>query len=507
MMLKRVKSFMGSRLVYLVALLIFMTHFVISWIYSNPELDPNVITVFLEAFEGLRELDAAYIQVNYYTGNFFLLIPLLEFLGYSPRVFRGLMIGLMSLSSSVIFLGVSKKYDLKTGLIGILFLFNSGVWLTFRFVDYTYVLFCVSVMLYVFVLWEKSRERKFVYAFSFLAGLFFYFKAITGYVTVGILLGGLVQYRTFLRDYLSIKTVFIAIFFFSIGISPFIGMTFLGGLDWHKDIITVEDNYEEDFTVSELTELRYSQFNSVIRPHNFVRDHHTKEGSGLPSISLILLATALLISLKTGRSMVYAITLPAVFLLLFYVTNQTSFRQVMVLLPVSAYLFSFLVSLTSSDRIKNVVILFLFISLVIYISELPSYYEDNYPLSEFGHNQVVSQEQFHEYQEMDLGAEVATNNNIIRHMTRYDQDTKGYYLVEKEIRTGSEYDMAALRRYRKTIDDLEAKDSIYFVLSDECAPDLRICGIERSKVKQELDLEISKKKYFDGQKHYIVKTG
>lgn len=485
--------------------ILFTIHFLVSWIYSSPELDPNVITVFVEPLMELSSIDSvAYIpQVNYYTGNFFLLWPIVELAGYRPTIFRAVMIFFMALSSVFIFLGIEKRFGYNPAVISVLFLFNTGTWITFRFVDYTYVILCTSVLLYLYVLWDETSKPVYFYLFAFFAGLFFYFKVIIAYIVIGLTLGTLAKYGSKIQKIFNLRMLLIGSLMFLVGISPFLLMSIGTGFEWYEDVVTLEDNYEEERSVFELAEIRSSEFSSILRPHTYVRGNYRFFDF---NASLIIILLGLMLTVFYRGYLVFSVSLTTVFLLLFYVTSVMTFRQSMVLIPISAFIAGGLIDRIKSRYVLNMLVLVLALSFVLFVTNLPEHYDKNFPSD---HKHAINSTQYSHYQELNLGKNIVTNHNIVYYLSKYDQETNEYYVTEEKIKVDSEGDVAAMREGRIHIDELETDfgdEKTSFVLNkEECAKSVRVCGVKTSTLQEKFDLNSPKPVKISGKDYLLYK--
>lgn len=175
------------------AVSVFTFHFWVQWRYTfryiRMEGGLAIIKMFNFYFEhGFSGIFSQGFQINNYTGNPFFLLPLIEMFGYSPNGVRIALIASFAASSMLMFLSYYTVFDFKKAVFGVAILFTMSEYIYYRWFDYTYTIFLVTVLFYLYVRWNdsgKSMESIYLYPISFLGGVFFYFKTTVVYLLIG----------------------------------------------------------------------------------------------------------------------------------------------------------------------------------------------------------------------------------------------------------------------------------------------------------------------------------
>jgi hypothetical protein len=179
--------------VLITAVSVFAFHFWVQWRYKfryiRMEGGLAIIKMFNFYLEhGLSGIFSHGFQINNYTGNPLFLLPVVEMFGYSPNSVRIALIASFAASSMLMFLSYYTVFDFKKAVLGIAILFTMSEYLYYRWFDYTYTIFLVTVLFYLYVRWNdsgKNMESLYLYPMSFLGGVFFYFKTTVVYLLIG----------------------------------------------------------------------------------------------------------------------------------------------------------------------------------------------------------------------------------------------------------------------------------------------------------------------------------
>lgn len=534
-------------LVYVIAAAIFIVHFWLQWRYTFRIIHMagglaivKMFNVFLgKGLMGL--LDPAF-QINNYTGNPLFLLPFVDLLGYSPSAMRITLIASMAASTAIFFLAYYRLFDLKKALLGILLLFSMSEYIYFRWFDYTYVIFLVAVLFYLYAGWRDDQDiRSYrLYIISFVGGIFFYFKATVLYMLAGLAAGVLVlKKKDFLRaDFLLLAILFIA------GAAPFLVYNIA-----HMEHIesSVDKSNEVSLSGPEKLNLRASivaRFdqmgrwmrsdiynldalwsNSTVFDYNFAPDNPpggeifeplsirsvlTGEGydihpyTGFHLITALLLAGLALITAKSHYVDLAAI-FSVFFTLMIFLPSTSGFRaghmNVLVPFAIPIYLAALDLmprSLESSRMVKAGYALLMI--LLIASSVLTVTYLD--PVEKPGESPRWSEQHwggdqgfYQGFDELDTGDDILTNSYKVAVITNYFPDKQGTYLFPSNITEKKLQQLPARVAHpigtssKKPLNEIQP-GNYNVILHQEmpCTPEEEYCGESTDRLREKLNL-------------------
>jgi hypothetical protein len=474
----------------IIALTAFLFHFIISWRFSYPSLRPDVILVIIEPLQSFMAhpvFVSGLTQVNYFTGAPLMLLPFLELAGYSPANLRLTMVLLISLSTPVLYLAFRQLWSLRKSLLLTALLLNLDLYLLFRYVDYTYTLLAVSVLILVFSSWLREPSRWKLYSFAFLIGAFFYLKAITLYVSAALVLGYLIDRKTKVLQRHSWKQYGVAFALLVAGASPFIAMSI--GMDFfYLDRVTgVEDNYFEASSPAEVVETRIDQVNYILWPEASIKDSSFQTP---PHIGTLLLLESLLVFLIPGRrNFLYSFFL--VFIFLLYVTSGLDFRQVMIIIPVVMMMYGQALERFNARKMEAAAVLLLVSTALL---SAPTSLEAGI-IDERRDSFTVTQSGFLDYKKTVEGETVVTNFHNLYYLASYDTSRKEYLAAspwEERARRENAPTRAGRRNIREIERIIAADDTSIYLLDEEvdCSSlQVRGCGYTTDYLVDRLDLK------------------
>lgn len=211
---------------YIMASMIFLVHFWLQWRYTYRYVHRaggHAIIQTLNAFvvDGPAGILNYGFQINNYTGNPVFLLPLIDLFSFSPASVRIALIASFAASSAIFFIIYRRLFGFENAVLGALILFNFSEYIYFRWFDYSYVLFLVSILFYIFVRWRETQNSissPFMHLLSFTGGIFFYFKS-----TVLYFLAGLAASIAYLEGRSVVdRELFLLVMVFLVGAAPFV---------------------------------------------------------------------------------------------------------------------------------------------------------------------------------------------------------------------------------------------------------------------------------------------
>lgn len=395
------------------AITVFLVHFLLTSEYSLTVINNNSVNVILESLRGLafsKNLLPWYHQINVYTGNPFLLLPAFTYLDFSPAMMRATLISFMAGASTFAFLSYQNIFDLEKAVVGTLLLLNIDTWILFRHADYTYAAFFPMVLLFLYTSWDRNGKKLALYAGSFLAGLFFYFKAVAAYTVASLFAGKLTSDGpSFIRE-MNRSTIAISFVLLVVGLFPFLRVAY--GM---PDVIVKEltTGVELSGVVHPVLD-RVGQFSYLIGPRNTNIPYGDFSGFNVFS-ALLLLGAA--VSLYRRRNLDLTVAFTTFLGLMMYVPHSYRWTQLVALLPFAPLLMlNLLDEAPERFHAETVSSAVLTLMLVASLPALNSYTSSNSYDSNWG----GTQPEFNDYSKLEIEGELATNSYRAWILSRYD---------------------------------------------------------------------------------------
>lgn len=454
----------GSRPDYLLAVAIFLFHTLVNFSYSVKNVRPDATLVFMQPIRFLLEHGTFVRETssNFYTGNPFFTIPIFEVFGYSPMTVKVFLSVMMGLSSVVFYLFYRKAFGRRKAVSLILILLTLNTWLTFRYMDWTYILFFEGVILYLYTSWMQKTGRE-LYIISFLSGLAFYFKTIVLYLMAGVALSALIEKKEELLLERTPEEIIGSGLLLVLGASPFIIYSFNVGFDYLQ-LAGISRG------ISEVVIQRFRNISILTWPGIIYSDVAV---GNLPfyHLYLPLLFSGTYFSLKDRVSRRYAVIFLTIILLSINVVYRVSYRQMVILLPfVPIIIYANTDLLSLDDEQKSYLVSGLALA-IIAISSLYTIPDTSYM---FGRDTKwdVNPSNYDLKDKLDVEGPVAANYYDIYLSASYDMDMKPLYFLSGE-RERYELNPILLKRNASLAD---VPDDTTFILVEDAACNVRACG-------------------------------
>lgn len=207
------------------ALILFAIHFWLQWTFTYRYIEmAGGLGGIIDKFNVLLDggLTRSNIQINNYTGNPFFLLPLVQFLGYTPEAVRAALIFTKAGTTAMFFLAYYLLFGYRKAVMGAIILFSMSEWIYWRWFDHTYTGFLIGILVVLYAAWVNAgsgARSPHLYAIAFLGGLFFYFKTTVLYLLAGMGLAALYRQGVgLLRD----APLMTLLALFLVGATPFI---------------------------------------------------------------------------------------------------------------------------------------------------------------------------------------------------------------------------------------------------------------------------------------------
>ena len=482
------------------------------------------IALFLKEgmIEGMTYPD---FQTNSYTGNPFFFVPFVLLMGFTPATIEILLAGSLAASIAIFFLIYNELFDFKRAILGVLILLNLDFLVAYwHATDYIYVIFLAAVLTFLYVKWRDQgfgAGKYYLYTFSFLGGLFFYFKSTILYLLAGLGLATLYQKRAEVLRKVNIPLVLIL---FLAGAAPFIGYMFVGDYNPFSEILGTTNpldggpvetpdlfNRHDQGAVGNFV-TRFLQLNSVLTPEKpeIIRNLNIPfeylDGfsgyygfgeieyvSGIHLTTILLILSLLITFLRDGKRE-FSVVLTSFFLFFLIVPAGSNLRvgQMLVLLPFVPIIFMRLLESSKYDKAVIVLCAMLTISFGSALSEYQV--RGNSDLPGWG----GSMEFYSDIGELEVEGKVVTNS--------FKVNTISYFFTEIDhvfIRdgTGNIKDFtpspggvpSVVYNEDAPFETFEPKDPVTLILRKEmiCTPGEEFCGSDTDRILEKFNLNRS----------------
>lgn len=498
-------------LILLISLGAFSFHFLIGWQYSFTGLPPDTLVVVLEPIFNLLSgvWEANKLQMNFYTGNPFFISPIVVLFDGIIGI-RAAFISFMGLSTVFCYWSYRELFSFKEGIVALLVLLGMCNWLLFRYVDYSYTLMLSSIILLIFIKWDLTGKINYFYILSFISALFFYFKAITAYVTAGLVIGKLLQERKEFFEFVTHKRFNIATILFLIGLSPALYYWFDANFAYIYRLLDFEQIYTNvEFNPFDLLLMRLGNLNAIIAPRTYIG--FTEAISYKLNIYSVGTIVGFIAAFFNKEFRKYSLSFILVLLMTIYVLNNVSFKHVYILIPLIPIFVTLLLrriigyacqyrDFLDRDKLEFILIVILLINLA-----LTTFYIDSVSLTtNRSPDYYISQDLYEEYQNLNVSGYMATNDYHAYALSIYDtKDIKESYYLTPNSGAPNNFTrtlIAPLDPGRRDIGnegheeltDYEPKINSTLILlndfDDGCDYDLRTCGFTSEKIIEEYEI-------------------
>jgi len=529
------------------ALIVFLVHLFVSLRYIG-QLDDHSTFIVVEPIalflqEGLIEgMSYPDFQTNSYTGNPFFFIPFILLLGFTPATVEVILAGSLAVSAMIFFLIYNELFDYRRAVLGVLILLNLDFWIAqWHATDYIYVISLAAILVFLYLKWIElgfRRGKYYLYVFSFLGGLFFYFKSTILYLLAGLGLATLYQEGTDVLKQVNIPLVLILFF---LGAAPFIGYIFIGDYNPFSEILGTSNPL--DGGPAEVPELfhehkgqsfsgnlatRTLQLNTILTPETpeFIRKLHVpyeylegltnfgfdEEGyvSGIHLTTILFLLALSLTFLRDGKSS-FGIVFISFFLLLLIVPAGSHLRvgHLIILLPFVPIIF--LRNLESSKYDKIVVLLCAILAIT-FGSALSGYQvQSNSDLPGWGGNA----EFYSDFEELEVETDVATNSFKVNTISYFFTEIDHVFIRDgtgdiKEFSPSSGGVPSVVYNEEVSLDRFEPKEPVTLILRKEmiCTPGEEFCGSDTDRIIEVFGLSRSEMEEVTlGEGRFLVRQG
>lgn len=473
--------------------IVFLFHLWAGLNYSYPYINNNSVNVIVEYLRSLYFTPGFAPwehQINFYTGNPFFLLPLFLLLDLSPYTLRLALILCMAGASLFAFLSYVNIYNLKTGIIGVLILFNLNSWIPFRDGDYVYLVLFPVICLYLFTLWERKKNSIYLYLFGFFSGFFFYFKAIMAYFFIALVSAKLIETKgKFIRN-LSRKEMAILLFSGILGGLPFLIYAVNRRFVFLPTALGIEkSHYLEEIGWLERLQIRITEFTHLVNPSKVLEIPDCTFCFDL-NIIVLLLVTGLIISFLRRRNLTYTLAFILIFLSLLHIPNDIRWMQLMAIMPVVPIIILNIIPEFSDYRehLEWFIIIVLLVSMISTLATLDSYAENPSETAHWG----GAQNAYNDYNNLSIDSNrVITNSYYIWVLSRYDLGTEETILL---IPKKTDHIRDAWTNFagkgRSTLNETSlSSDTLILVERPICQTEGDFCGYNKTEVIQHYNIE------------------
>ena len=536
-----------EKLIYGTSAVVFLVHLFISLRYTA-YLDDHTTFIVVEPFSifiqhGLIEgLSQSGFQTNSYTGNPFFLLPFILLLGFTPTTVELVLVSSLAATTAIFFLIYNELFDYKRAVLGVLILLNFDFWIArWHATDYMYSAFLAAILVFLYLKWMDLGFRSgkyYLYTFSFLGGLFFYFKSTILYLLAGLGLATLYQKRAEVLRKVNIPLVLIL---FLAGAAPFIGYSFVGDHSPFSELLGVSNPLEGSVETPELFNRheekqgvagtfvsRVLQLNDILTPEhpqainnlNIPYDYlggleryrfdDVDYVSGI-HLTSILFALALSFTLIKGSNSGFAVVFVSFFLFLLIVPSNTGLEvgHLFILLPFTSIILLEPLRSQKYDRIVAILCLILTFTFVSALSEYAVSGSQDLPA--WG----GTPEFYDDFEQLIVDEEIVTNSFKVNTISYFFKDIDHVFvrpenMSVEDLHPSSGGVPRVVYNEELSLDGFRPEDPVILVLRKEmiCTPGKEFCGSDTDRILEKFNLNRSQTREVTlGEDQYLVRRG
>lgn len=486
----------GRKKDFLVAAAFFIFHVCVNYKFSYPDVRSDTTLVFLQPIRFLFEHGTLVRNTssNFYTGNPLFAIPIFETIGYTPLNFKIFMSVMMGLSTVVLYFFYKKAFDRTKAICLTLILLTLNVWLTFRYMDWTYILFFEGVILYLYTSWVQNKSWE-MYPLAFFSGIAFYFKTIVLYLIVGMFVNTLIEDgKDFISEF-ELKEVGGVGICFLAGLSPFVVYSFYVGFDY-LGAASISNSLISVF-VERVKHIAILSWPGII-------DYNLGVGElPLYHTYVPLVISGFVLSFRDKLNKRYAVIFAVVAILSLNVVYRVSYRQLIILVPfIPILLYANLEIISLDTKQKSYLVSILAIATI-----LISFYTVDYKLYGVESDWDIDPHSYELEEKLDIEGPVAVNYYDAYLRSSYDMDMKPIYFLSDKA---SDTKLNPILLKRNISLDKVPENTTLILMEDDvcnirevkaCNPESELeykqcrlngCGIRTHTIKERLSLNESR---------------